>query len=103
MDEHTITCNTETGRNREKVKNIKPIVPIKTPKGKMTRNSPAESPILLRREIPMAWGTTTDSLTPEINPFQYAIEIKYLTLKDQTSYLKGSKESAEGQGKSIQV
>ena len=37
--------------------------------------------------IPMAWGTTTDSLTPEINPFQYAREIKYLTLKDQTSYL----------------
>ena len=49
--------------------------------------SPVESPILLRREIPMAWGTTTDSLTPEINPFQYAIEIKCLTLKDQTSYL----------------
>ena len=44
--------------------------------------SPVESPILLRREIPMAWGTKTDSLTPEINPFQYAIEIKYLTLKD---------------------
>ena len=42
---------------------------------------------LLRREIPMAWGTTTDSLTPEINPFQYAKEIKCLTLKDQTLYL----------------
>ena len=35
----------------------------------------------------MAWGTTTDNLTPEINHFKYAIEIKYLTLKDQTSYL----------------
>ena len=46
-----------------------------------------ESPILLWREIPMAWGTAIDSLTPEINPFQYAIEIKYLTSKDQTSYL----------------
>ena len=57
------------------------------PQRKTTRNSPAESPTLLRREIPMAWGTTTDSLTPEINPFQYAIEIKCLTLKDQTSYL----------------
>ena len=45
--------------------------------------SPVELPILLRREIPMAWGTTTDSLTLEINPFQYAREIKYLTLKDQ--------------------
>ena len=43
--------------------------------------------LVLRREIPMAWGTTTDSLTPEINPFRYAIEIKCLTLKDQTSYL----------------
>ena len=42
---------------------------------------------LLRRKIPMAWGTTTDNLTPEINPFQYAIEIKCLTLKDQTTYL----------------
>ena len=37
---------------------------------------------VLWREIPMAWGTTTDNLTLEINPFQYAIEIKYLTLKD---------------------
>ena len=36
---------------------------------------------MLRREIPMAWGTTTDSLNPEINAFQYAIEIKHLTLK----------------------
>ena len=35
----------------------------------------------------MAWGTTTDSLTLEINLFQYAIENKCLTLKDQTSYL----------------
>ena len=46
-----------------------------------------ELPILLWREIPMAWGTTTDNLTPEMNPFQYAIEIQYLTLKDQTSCL----------------
>ena len=37
--------------------------------------------------MPMAWGTTIDSLTPEINPFQYAREIKYLTLKDQTRTL----------------
>ena len=35
----------------------------------------------------MDLGTTIDSLTPEINPFQCAREIKYLTLKDQTSYL----------------
>ena len=87
MDEHTITCNTKIGRNREQVNNIKPIVPVKNPKGKMARKSPVWSLILLRREIPMAWGTTTDSLTQEINPFQYAIEIKCLTLKDQNSYL----------------
>ena len=31
MDEHTVTCNIEIGRNREQVKNIKPIVPP-TPK-----------------------------------------------------------------------
>ena len=85
MDKHTIKCDTETGRNKEQVNNMMPIVPV-NPQIK-TRNSPVESPILLRREIPMAWGTTTDSLTPEINHFQYAREIKYLTLKDQTLYL----------------
>ena len=61
MDKHTITCDIETKRNREQINNIKPIVPIKNPERKTTRNSPAESPVLLRREIPMAWGTTTDS------------------------------------------
>ena len=87
MNEHTIKCNPETRRNKEQVNNIKPIVSIKTPKGKMTRKSPVESSILLRREIPMAWCTTTDNLTPKINLSQYAIEIKCLTLRDQTSYL----------------
>ena len=80
MDKHTIKCDRETGRNKEQVNNIKHIVPL-NPKEKQG-TSLAESPILLRREIPMAWGTTTDSLNPKINPFQYAIEIKYLTLKD---------------------
>ena len=42
---------------------------------------------LLRREVPMAWGTATDSLTPEINHFLYARETKHLTLKDLDSYL----------------
>ena len=42
---------------------------------------------MLRRETPMAWGTTTDILTPEINPFLYARETKQLTLKDLDSYL----------------
>ena len=85
MDEHTIKCNSETRINKEKFNNIKPIVPPK-PKEKQG-TSPVESTIMSRRKIPMAWGTTTDSLNPEINPFQYAIEIKYLTLKDHTSYL----------------
>ena len=77
MDEHTIKCNTETRRNKEQVKNIKHIVPP-NPKEKQG-TSPTESPILLRREIPMAWGTTTDRLPPEINPSLYARETKGLT------------------------
>ena len=59
----------------------------KTPKGKITTISPAESSILLRREIPMAWGTTTEILALEINPSLYARETKHLTLKDLDSYL----------------
>ena len=59
MDEHNIKCDMETGKNREQVNNIKYIVPP-NPKEKQG-TSPAESPILLQREIPMAWGTTTDS------------------------------------------
>ena len=42
---------------------------------------------VLQREIPMDWGTTKDILTLEINPFLYARETKYLTLKDLNSYL----------------
>ena len=80
MDEHTIKCNIGTRRNKEKVKNIKPIVPP-NPKDRQG-TSPAKFSILLRREISMAWGTTIDNLTPEINHLQYAIEIKCLTLKD---------------------
>ena len=41
---------------------------------------------LLRREIPMAWGTTTNRLTPKINPFLYARETKHLTLNDIYAY-----------------
>ena len=59
----------------------------KNPQRITTRNSPVESPILLQQEIPMSWGTTTDSLTLEINPFLYARETKHLTLKDLDSYL----------------
>ena len=85
MDEHTIRCNIETRRNKEQVKNIKHIVPP-NPKEKQG-TSPVESLVLLRREIPMAWGTTIDNLTPKINPFLYERETKYLTLKDLDSYL----------------
>ena len=35
----------------------------------------------------MDWGTAIDILTPEINTFLYAREIKQLTLKDLNSYL----------------
>ena len=42
---------------------------------------------VLQRKIPMAWGTTTDRVTVEINPFPYARETKYLTLKDLETYL----------------
>ena len=72
MDEHTIKLNTETRRNKEKFNNIKHIMPLNSKEKQGT--SPVESPILLRREIPMAWGTTTDRLTLEINPFLYARE-----------------------------
>ena len=58
----------------------------KTPK-EMTRNSPAESPILLRRKLPMAWGTIIDKVIAEINCFLYARETKHLILKDLETYL----------------
>ena len=45
------------------------------------------SPILLQRKLPMAWGTTIDKVTVEINPFPYARETKHLTLKDLETYL----------------
>ena len=53
----------------------------------MTRNSPVWSLILLRRKLPMAWGTTTDRVTAKINPFLYARETKHLTVKDLEMYL----------------
>ena len=85
MDEHTIKCNIETRRNKEKVNNIKPIVPA-NPQIK-TRNIPSRVANSVMERNSMALGTTTDSLTPEINHFLYARETKYLTLKDLDSYL----------------
>ena len=35
----------------------------------------------------MAWGTTIERVTIEVNPIQYVIETKYLTLKDLDTYL----------------
>ena len=72
-------------RNKEQVKNIKHIVPP-NPKEKQG-TPPVWSPILLRRKNPMAWGTTTNRVTAEINPFLYARETKHLTLKDLDFYL----------------
>ena len=71
--------STQKQRNQ---RNSRTLNANKNPQREITRNSPAELPILIRREIPMAWGTTTDNLTPKINPFLYARETKYLTLKD---------------------
>ena len=85
MDEHTIKCNPKTRRDKEQVKNIKHIMPP-IPKEKQG-TSPVWSPILLRRKIPMDWGTTTDKVAIEINPFLYARETKHLTLKDLETYL----------------
>ena len=60
MDEHTIKCNTETRRNKQQIKNIKPIVP-QNPKEKQG-TSQVWSPILLRRETSYGLGcTTTDN------------------------------------------
>ena len=42
---------------------------------------------VLRRKLPMDWGTTIDRVTIEINPFPYARETKHLTLKDLETYL----------------
>ena len=49
MDEHTTKCDTEMGRNREQIKKIMHPNPTE-------RKSLAESPILSRRKLPMAWG-----------------------------------------------
>ena len=57
------------------------------PLKELTRNSPIWSPILLRRKLPMAWGTTIDRVTTEINPFQICKRNKHLTLNDLTTYL----------------
>ena len=75
IQKYVVECDT---CQRQKFETVAPpglLKPIHIPSQKW-------SEVLLWREIPMASGTTIDSLTPEINPFQYAIESKCLTLND---------------------
>ena len=83
LGKHTPIPNSE----REKSEQFKHIECRKTPEEKQLGTSPVWSPILLRRKLPMAWGTTTYRVTIEINPFPYAREIKHLTLKNLETYL----------------
>ena len=85
MDKHTIKCDTETERNQEQFNNIKPIVPATPNKNK---EHPQRSRQFSYGEKFLWLGVPQQTeLTPKINISQYAIEIKHLTLKDQTSYL----------------
>ena len=43
--------------------------------------------LVLQRKLPMAWGTTIDIVTVQINPFPYARETQHLTLRDLETYL----------------
>ena len=87
MDEHTIKCNPETRRNKEQVNNIKPIVPIETPKGQLLGTPQWSRQFCYGEKFLWLGVPQQTALTLEINLSQYAIEIKCLTLKDQTSYL----------------
>ena len=86
LDTSRKTCPQTCLRNREIRVIQEHWMPIKPPK-EMTRNSPVRSPILLRRKLPIAWGTTIDRVTAEINPFPYSREIKHITLKDLETHL----------------
>ena len=58
-----------------------------TPKGQLL-GTPQQSHQFCYGEKFLWFGVPQQTdLTPEINLSQYAIEIKFLTLKDQTSYL----------------
>ena len=85
MEKHTIKFDIETWRNQEQVNNINPIVP---PTPKKNKDHPQWSRHFCYRDKFLWLGVPQQTaLTPEINLSQYAIEIKRLTLKDQTSYL----------------
>ena len=85
IDEHTIKCNTETRRNKEQVNNTKPTV-LANPQIK-TRNVPSRVANSITERNSYGLGYHNRQLDSRINPFQYAIEIKCLTLKDQISYV----------------
>ena len=55
---------------------------IETPKGQLLGTPQWSRQFCYGQKIPMAWGTTTDKVTTEINHFPYARETKHLTLKD---------------------
>ena len=59
------------------------------PKPQMkTKNVPSMvANSIIEKNSSMAWGTTIDRVTAEINPFPYTREIKHLTLKDLETYL----------------
>ena len=85
MDRHTIKCDIEIGRNQEQFNNIKPIVP---PTPNKNKGHPQRSRQFCYGEKFLWLGVPQQTaLTPEINLSQYAVEIKCLTLKDQTSSL----------------
>ena len=86
MDEHTIKSDTETGRKKEQVNNIKHIV-YPTP------NKSKELPqychqFCFREKLPMAWGVPQQTARHKKSiPSQYARETKHLILRDIKSYL----------------
>ena len=59
-------------------------MPIENPQRKTTRNSPVESPILLQREIPIAWGYHNRQLDSRNQSFP-------ISKRNQISSIKGSR------------
>ena len=86
MDEHTIKCDTEIGRNKEQVLKIKHIVPPTPNKNK--EPSHYHRQLCYKEKFPMAWGVPQqrDRHKKSI-PYQYAREKKHLTLRDLKSFL----------------
>ena len=81
-----LNCDIEIGRNREKVNNIKHIVPPTPQKNKELPQYGHQ--FCYGEKLPMAWDVPqqTDKLQKSI-PSQYAREIQHLKLKDLETYL----------------